>query len=633
MSFFTPRSATPNSRGATVAPTPSGHAVQIVTVSPDRKFHLDVAALSSILLKDAVRHRPVVVLSIAGDFRKGKSFLLNHVLRYLQAGNDEAAKAAVFSQANLDRPLTGGFHWRGGAERDTTGMLMWSEPFIIKIPASKKPAAGGGTLKQKSSSSSEVAILLLDTQGAFDSEYTLKHSATVFALCTLVSSQLVFNLRHNLQEDNLNVLDAFTDYGRLVKEATPELANQQSAAPFQRLLFLIRDWSYPYEYPYGLEGGTRLLADNLAMKPTMPEQLQRVRRRVLDCFEELQCFLLPHPGSTVAASPAFDGRLRDYDPAFLRSLEELVHLLLAPERLQAKRIGGRRLTGSDLLAYFKVYAGLLEGDSMPEPKTMLEATAEVNNLTAVSAVQDVYTERLEKMAGARAPYIRPSLLAERVARLQADCLAAFDALPKMGGGDFSRPYRERLQDSMRRLFEQYEELNSRKNLFTQIGVPLLLLFTAIGLNLLSRLSEAVLAFRLLAALLQLAAYLVAGLLAGYVFARFSGCWARYILAVETLTEVAVSRLAQYVLKKVLHSVVLEGAQEGGGEGGRGGGGGGSSIRQQLMIDGNSPTGSSRGRLLQQQRITADVAAGSQRRRTGTIRTNRNSLRVKLPPAN
>ncbi len=30
-----------------------------------------------------------------------------------------------------DEPLTG-FHWRGGSERDTTGILMWSEPFLLK---------------------------------------------------------------------------------------------------------------------------------------------------------------------------------------------------------------------------------------------------------------------------------------------------------------------------------------------------------------------------------------------------------------------------------------------------------------------------------------------------------------------
>ncbi len=52
-----------------------GHPVQIVKVTDERKFELDVEALGNILLRDSIRDTPVVVVSIAGDFRKGKSAL------------------------------------------------------------------------------------------------------------------------------------------------------------------------------------------------------------------------------------------------------------------------------------------------------------------------------------------------------------------------------------------------------------------------------------------------------------------------------------------------------------------------------------------------------------------------------
>lgn len=32
-----------------------------------------------------------------------------------------------------DEPLTG-FSWRGGCERDTTGILVWSNVFLSKLP-------------------------------------------------------------------------------------------------------------------------------------------------------------------------------------------------------------------------------------------------------------------------------------------------------------------------------------------------------------------------------------------------------------------------------------------------------------------------------------------------------------------
>jgi atlastin len=82
---------------------------------------------------------------LTGAFRRGKSFLLDFLLRFLNHnGNDHWL-------GDADSPLKG-FHWRGGSERDTTGILMWSKVFVVKTPRGK-----------------EVAVVLMDTQGAFDS--------------------------------------------------------------------------------------------------------------------------------------------------------------------------------------------------------------------------------------------------------------------------------------------------------------------------------------------------------------------------------------------------------------------------------------------------------------------------------
>lgn len=82
-----------------------------------------------------------------------------------------------------------GFSWRGGSDRDTTGILMWSEVFKATLDDGEK-----------------VAIVLLDTQGTFDSESTVKDCATVFALSTLLSSIQIYNLKFNIQEDDLQHL-------------------------------------------------------------------------------------------------------------------------------------------------------------------------------------------------------------------------------------------------------------------------------------------------------------------------------------------------------------------------------------------------------------------------------------------
>lgn len=56
----------------------------------------------------------------------------------------------------------------------------------------------------------------MDTQGAFDSQSTVKDCATVFALSTMTSSVQVYNISQNIQEDDLQhlqvILIIYTHY-------------------------------------------------------------------------------------------------------------------------------------------------------------------------------------------------------------------------------------------------------------------------------------------------------------------------------------------------------------------------------------------------------------------------------------
>ena len=152
----------------------------------------------------------------------------------------------------------------------------------------------------------KVAILLMDTQGAFDSQSTVRDCATVFALSLMISSIHVYNIMQNLQEDDLQHLQLFTEYGRIALEDSHE-------RPFQKLVFLIRDWCFPYEHKYGYEGGQQLLNKRFVVRDDQHKELRDLRINLKKCFADLNCYLMPHPGLKVCTSPEFDGKLKGFD--------------------------------------------------------------------------------------------------------------------------------------------------------------------------------------------------------------------------------------------------------------------------------------------------------------------------------
>ncbi|XP_057714787.1 atlastin-1 isoform X1 [Corythoichthys intestinalis] len=414
--------------------------IQVLLVKDDHTFELDEAALSRILLAEEVRDREVVAISVAGAFRKGKSFLMDFMLRYMyKHGSDDWLGQA-------EEPLTG-FSWRGGSERETTGIQIWSEVFLVDRPDGTK-----------------VAVLLMDTQGTFDSQSTLRDSATVFALSTMISSMQVYNISQNVQEDDLQHLQLFTEYGRLAMEET-------FLKPFQSMIFLIRDWSFPYEFPYGQEGGMKFLEKRLKISENQHEELQNVRKHIHSCFTNISCFLMPHPGLKVATNPLFDGRIKEIDNEFISNLKILVPWLLSPRNIDVKEINGSKITCRGLLEYFKAYIKIYQGEELPHPKSMLQATAEANNLAAVAAAKDLYNKKMEEVCGGDRPFLAPSELQARHADIREEALLLFRGVKKMGGEEFSRRYLQQLANEVDQVFVQYIKHNDSKNIFHAARTP------------------------------------------------------------------------------------------------------------------------------------------------------------------
>ena len=142
-------------------------ALQIVSIGSEEDkfaFKFDKHKLDAILAKVPTDAK-VAVISVVGAFRTGKSFLLSWFLRFLDHVKDSPTNRPESDWYNTFQSVgNDGFEWKAGAERNTTGIWMWSEPFVMH----------NGT-----------AVLLIDTQGMFDHETTMSLTASIFGFSTL----------------------------------------------------------------------------------------------------------------------------------------------------------------------------------------------------------------------------------------------------------------------------------------------------------------------------------------------------------------------------------------------------------------------------------------------------------------
>ena len=91
--------------------------------------------------------------------------------------------------------------------------------------------------------------------------------------------------------------------------------------------------------------------------------------------------------------------------------------LLSPSNLVVKAMGGKEVKAKEIVQYFKSYMEIFkvsfrlnvkdvveivlipQGNTMPEPKSMLEVTIEANNLVSLASAKELYMVSMESLCG------------------------------------------------------------------------------------------------------------------------------------------------------------------------------------------------------------------------------------------
>ena len=384
---------------------PSGEAVQIVSVDANtNELSFEADNLRQVL--DKSRGLPVAVISIAGVYRSGKSFLLNYIKRYLEyrTNND-----MVFSKWTPDRerPLvpSDSFEWKLGRKGVTNGILIWSEPFVVS-----------------SASDGLVAVFLIDSEGGRDTEKDQQLYSFLITLETILSSVQIVNIVRDIGTDDLTCLSLIANYGRL--------AADDKKKPFQSLMILIRDWRNHKELPFGLDGGLTRLNEHLG------GERQRSGGDLLkQTFQHpIQCFLMPFPGQIPDQQDDFDGRLSHCNPVFAEELVQFVKSIASKSNIKVKCMHGQNMTGDQLFIYFSSFFQKFKSGSIPKAVDVVQETIKQHMQTIIVRCEQEYKKRMrEKLL--LDPLMEDAEIEAKHVETVQECNHLFYESPKMGSPD------------------------------------------------------------------------------------------------------------------------------------------------------------------------------------------------------
>ena len=307
---------------------------------------------------------PIAVVSVAGLYRTGKSYLLNRVL--------------------LNRKE--GFNVGSTVNACTKGLWIWGAP-----------------IQGKTKNGQPCNVLIVDSEGIGSLEEDSNHDSRVFSLAVLLSSYFIYNSVGAIDENaihNLSLVVNITKHIHLRASESTEEDSSEFSAYFPGFLWVVRDFTLrltdqegrPFTSKQYLE---RALQPQKGFSDSVEEK-NRIRRVLTGFFKDRDCCTLVRP----TASEKDLQRLSSIDMQDLRSefVEQVVELRRKViENARVKTLNGTELSGEMLANLLVSYISAMNSGVVPTIENAWSYICKNQNSMAFEESKQVYTRILKSV--------------------------------------------------------------------------------------------------------------------------------------------------------------------------------------------------------------------------------------------
>eukprot|EP00882_Tetradesmus_deserticola_P022407 GHRQ01024311.1.p1 GENE.GHRQ01024311.1~~GHRQ01024311.1.p1 ORF type:complete len:488 (+),score=152.10 GHRQ01024311.1:293-1756(+) len=331
--------------------------------------HLKVAEEGIALLNSI--DGPVSPVVVIGPYRSGKSFSLNQLLGV---------------------PCNVGFGVGHTRETETKGIWVWGQP---------QASEGGGK-----------TLLYVDTEGFESTGRSNSYDDRVFAVATVMSSLLIYNLPETIRGSDVSKLSFVVELAEGFYDHTNKSSVAVPVEPGSMLWVIQRDF---------LQGKSvqQLVADALAPVPNPHKDkaiadTNHIRASLASIARNSTGFSLPQPHlDRTKLCDLADSQL---EPSYVAQRDALKRLVL--QQAAQKIVGGEVLTGKRLAALLQSLVTALNAKDIPTGAGLIDSF----NREAVSKALAAFSAALDRAV--QLPVDEP-VLDQAEERARAEALAVF----------------------------------------------------------------------------------------------------------------------------------------------------------------------------------------------------------------
>ena len=374
--FLSPRTESPISLLSTPAVFEYlDEPISLVTYTPNtQNFVLTPDALDFLRSLNS----PIAVVSVAGLYRTGKSYLLNRVLLNRKSG---------FGVGPSVNPCT-------------KGIWLWGRPVI-------------GTTTE----GQQCSIVIVDTEGIGALDQDSDHDSRIFSLAVLISSAFVYNSVGAIDEEalqNLSLVVNLTKHIHIKSRQREETDSEEYAAYFPSFLWVVRDFALklvdsdgealtPKEYLEKALQGQKGFSDSV-------EDKNRIRRLLKEFFKDRDCCTLVRPVANESDLQNLEEKESvDLRPEFVEQMLSLRKKVLGG--IKPKALNGKLLNGEMLATLIENYVAAMNKGAVPSIESAWNYICKNECGKALSDAQEMYERSIMSTVSLKFPMFEEELLA------------------------------------------------------------------------------------------------------------------------------------------------------------------------------------------------------------------------------